>query len=88
MPRYKNKNKKTYRKQKQHRKRRFSRRKPMSGGSILSDLTSNFQTLKSTFTNNITNQVTTNLSALKAKALLRYNNAKDVVTRKINCFKN
>ena len=77
--------KKTYKKQ--YRTRRSSRRIHMRGGSILSDLTSNFQTLKSNFTNNITTQVTSKLSAIKEQAIQRFNKTKDAITRKVNCFK-
>lgn len=77
--------KKTYKKQ--YRKIRSSRRRHMRGGSILSDLTSNFQTLKSNFTNNITTQVTSKLSAIKEQAIQRFNKTKDAITRKVNCFK-
>jgi len=60
----------------------------MRGGSILGDLKTNLNTLKDNFTNSITTQVATNLSTIKERAMQRFNKAKEVVTSKMNCFKN
>ena len=60
----------------------------MRGGSILGDLKTNFDTLKNNFTNSVTTQVATNVSAIKERAMQRFNKAKEVFTRKMNCFKN
>jgi|LakMenEpi03Aug12_release.lakeMendotaPanAssembly.Ray.scaffolds.fasta_scaffold2816589_1 hypothetical protein len=78
-------NKKTYKKH--YRKRTLSQHNIMTGGSILGDLKSNFDTLKNTFTNDVTTQVMTNFSLYKERAMERFNKAKDIFTRKMNCFK-
>lgn len=78
-------NKKTYKKK--YRKRTSSRRHIMRGGTILGDLTNNFDTLKNNFTNNVTTQVMTKFSLFKESTMERFNKAKDAFTRKLNCFK-
>ena len=52
----------------------------MRGGTIVGDL-------KNNFTNNVTTQVKTKLSLYKIRAMERFNKAKNIFTRKINCFK-
>ena len=82
-------NNKTYKKQykKQYKTRRSSRNNVMRGGTIVGDLKNNFLTLKNNFTNNVTTQVKTKLSLYKIRAMERFNKAKNIFTRKINCFK-
>jgi hypothetical protein len=76
---------KTYKKN--HRKRRYSRRRHMKGGSILGDLANNFVSLKNNFTNGVTSKVSTNFSMIKDRAMQRFNKASEAITKKISCIK-